>query len=146
MRKAIKYVAARSRTLIERITHRSLAISYLTLYTHREEDFVRLCTFMSELGKPVDVEDGIRFVLKSPIKTRSGPLKRVRIRKPDPYLAHVGAGDFTVGDYTDFRDAELAQNPGNIRMIQRDGYQMMEFHDASFDVFAYVPSISGRPY
>jgi hypothetical protein len=98
------------------------------------------------MGKAEDVEDGVRFILKKPIMTRSGPLKRVRLRRPDPYRAHVGAGDFTVGDYTDFRDAELAQKPGNIRMIQRDGYQLMEFHDPDFDVFAYVPSISGRPY
>lgn len=146
MRRAIRYVAARSRTLIKRIAGRSLKISYLTLYTHRPQEYERLYAFMSELGKPEEVLDGTKFTLKVPLRTGAGPLKRVRIRRPDPYRAHVGAADFDVGDYTDFRDAEMEQNQGDIRLIQREGYEIMEFHHPDFDIFAYVPSISSRLY
>ncbi len=146
MLRAIKYVATRGRTLIQRITGRDLRISYLTLYTHRPGEYERLCGYMAELGKAEPVPHGTRFILKKPIRTRAGPLKRVRIRERDPHRAHMGSADFDVGDYTDFRDAERKQNPDYINMIGRDGYELMEFNHPDFDVFAYVPSISGRPY
>jgi hypothetical protein len=143
--RAIDYVARETSTLIERTIGRELPITYLTIFAHREEEYERLIGFATELGKSEETKNGLRFNLYKPIRTRAGMLKRIRIRKPDPYRTQVGCADYDVGDYTDFRDKYLATRPYNVRLIERDGHSMLEFHDPDFDVFAYVFSVSDRP-
>ena len=143
--RAIQYVARETSRLMQRTIGRELPITYLTIFAHRHEEYERLVAFATELGKPEETNNGLRFNLKEPIRTRSGDLKRLRIRKPDPYRTQVGCADYDVGDYTDFRDKHLAKHPYNVRLIERPGYSMLEFHDPDFDVFAYVMSISDRP-
>lgn len=143
--RAIAYTAHQTSTLIERTIGRKLPITYLTIFAHRPEEYEKLIAFAGELGKPEETNNGLRFNLKTPIRTRAGMLKRIRIRKPDPYRTQVGCADYDVGDYTDFRDKYLATRPDNVRLIERPGYSMLEFHDPDFDVFAYVFSVSDRP-
>lgn len=143
--RAIRYVARESSRLIQQTTGRKLQVTYLTIFAHRVEEYERLIAFATELGKPEETNNGLRFNLKEPIRTRSGDLKKLRIRKPDPYRTQVGCADYDVGDYTEFRDKYLASRPDNVRLIERPGYSMLEFHDPDFDVFAYVFSVSDRP-
>lgn len=143
--RAIDYTAHKTSRLIERTIGRKLPITYLTIFAHRQDEYDRLISFANELGKPEETKHGLRFHLYDPIRTRAGYLKKLRIRKPDPYRTQVGCADFDVGDYTDFRDKYLLKRPYNVRLIERNGHSMLEFHDPSFDVFAYVFSVSDRP-
>lgn len=143
--RAIRYVANETSRLIERTIGRELPITYLTIFAHRQEEYERLITFATELGKPEETKNGLRFNLTEPIRTRSGSLKKLRIRKPDPYRTQVGCADYDVGDYTDFRDKQLEKHPYNVRLVERQGHSMLEFHNPDFDVFAYVFSVSDRP-
>lgn len=143
--RAIDYVAMKTSSLLKHVIGRELPITYLTIFAHRPEEYERLIKFASELGKPEETKNGLRFNLKEPIRTRAGYLKKIRIRKPDPYRTQVGCADFDVGDYTEFRDKYLLKRPDNVRLIERKGHSLLEFHDPNYDVFAYVFSVSDRP-
>lgn len=143
--RAIDYTAHKTSKLIERTIGKKLPITYLTIFAHRPKEYEKLIEFATELGKPEETKNGLRFNLYKPIRTRAGYLKRLRIRKPDPYRTQVGTADYDVGDYTDFRDKHLEKHPDNVRLIERQGHSMLEFHDPGFDVFAYVFSVSDRP-
>ena len=67
-------------------------------------------------------------------------IRYVRIRKPDPYRMQVGCCDLEMDDYFQFKKTYLEPNEEQLRVIERPRYEMIEFHDPDFDIFAYVVS------
>lgn len=137
---AVTYVAQQSNKLCEKITSKSLPVTYLTICAHYPDEYEQLVKVASTLGEVVEANNGIAIMPKEPIKTASQTISKLRIRKPDPYRTQVGCNDFDAGDYQEFKEKYLVANPNNLRVIQRPEYEMIEFYDPDFDVFSYVVS------
>jgi len=71
-----------------------------------------------------------------PIKTVSGNLKLLKIRKPDSTKPELGDADFTVGNYSEFKKKHLSKT-GFKLIPKREDFEMIELVDSKFDVRAY---------
>jgi hypothetical protein len=136
---AVDYVAERALLLSQKAIGQELPISYLTIFAHYETEYDELVGMVRELGELSEANNGVKVLLNEKIANRGQSIGQLRIRRPDPYRTQVGHCDFSVQNYTDFRQTNLANNK-NLRLIERPDYEMIEFFDPDFDVFAYVVS------
>ena len=70
-----------------------------------------------------------------PLKTISGNLRLVKIRRPDLKRKERGDADFTVADYPSFKKTYLGKSGFGI--IKRPNMEMIELSDSAFNVLAY---------
>lgn len=136
---AVRYVAEQTSALAEKITGKAFPIKSLTIFAHSQEEYELLAKIQAEMGKPYNFNNGPRVELYNPIVVGSNSITHLRIRKPDPERPHVGCNDFET-NYDAFKREYLIRYPGNLRLIKRPEYEMIEFSDPEFDVLAYVVS------
>ncbi len=144
LREAIAYVADASSQLCKKVTGEVLPITSLTVFSHYPAEFDFLKSLLPTLGTLVGGIFGPRIVLNEPIVAGPHTITHLRIREPDPYRAHVGSNDYDIPDYTAFKETYLAAHPENLRIIPREGYELLEFFDPDFDVLGYVLSDPAR--
>jgi hypothetical protein len=137
--RAAKYVASQNTKLCKKVIGKSLPITSLTIFSHYEDEYKRLEAIVLKFGKPYRGYNGVLVILNKPLKAGRHAITHLRIRKPDPYRMQVGCSDFVVKDYQGFK-ARFSKHLQNLRLIQRDEYEMIEFFDPDFDVLAYVVS------
>jgi hypothetical protein len=140
LRRAIDYVTTQTTSLCRKITNKEYPISYLTIFSHSDEEFSNLRQVVEPLGQIVDANNGYAVKLKNPIQLANGELGKIRIRKPDSERPQVGCNDFAIPDYALFKKTELLNHPNNLRLIKRSEYEMIEFFDPEYDILAYVVS------
>jgi hypothetical protein len=88
-----------------------------------------------KIGKLIkDTPTGPLFNI-TPLDTKAGKLKLVKIRLPDETRLERGDADFTVRDYSAFKKDCLTK-PG-FKLISRDSSEMIELMDPNFNVRAY---------
>ena len=139
--KITQVIVEKVESLAKRTIGHELPISYLTIFSHTQHEYNRFVEWTSELGTKSEANNGVRFSLKNPIKTIGGEITQIRIRKPDPYRSQIGCADLQVDNYTLFKSEELPKHTDNLRLIERHGYEMLEFFDLySNNVLAYVVS------
>ena len=138
---AIQYIAKKTRELNLSITGNEYPISSLTVFSHYADEFENLKKILVSLGEQFAENNGPFVKLRKPIIIEGGQtIDKVRIRKPDQERPQVGCNDFTVPDYEEFKQIQLANHPDRLHLIERLEYDMIEFHDPEFDVLAYVLS------
>lgn len=137
---AVHYVATKTTELIERVIRQKLPISSLTVFTHSQGEYGDLIKILNAIGSFYNENNGPRVVLYNPIKVGDNTITHLRIRKPDPERPQVGCNDFDVEDYNAFKEEHLSKYPNNLRLVEREDYEMIEFFDPEFDVLAYVVS------
>ena len=135
---AVQYVALKTTELGKSIVGVEYTIGYLTIFTHYPDEFNELREIAAALGEIKDANNGFMISLEAPIQLPNNELTKLRIRKPDPYRAHVGCNDFVIPQYEAFKNEFLGAKPSNLRLIERPDYEMIEFFDPDFDVLAYV--------
>ena len=140
LREAVDYVAKQTTLLCKKITGNEYPIRYLTIFSHYAEEFSDLRQIVESLGQIVDANNGYAVKLKNPIQLANGELEKIRIRKPDRERPQVGCNDFAIPDYELFKKTQLLNHPNNLRLIERPGYEMIEFFDPEFDILAYAVS------
>jgi len=140
LREAVIYVAKETSELAKKIIGKYLPIKSLTIFTHYPDEFEKLSEIAKTNGNFFNENNGPRVALKKPIIVGANTITHLRIRKPDPYRMQVGCNDFEVLNYNDFKNEYLSKYSNNLRMIERKDYEMIEFFDPDFDVFAYVVS------
>lgn len=140
LRKVVIYVAQKTSEMTSKIIGKTLPISSLTIFTHYTDEFEKLSEIAKTIGDFFNENNGPRVVLLEPIKVGENTITHLRIRKPDPYRMQVGCNDFNVLDYEIFKGENLSKYPNNLRLIKREGYEMIEFFHPDFDVLAYVVS------
>lgn len=114
----------------------SAPINYACIFAQSEKEYQELEKEIQKLGKVVkETKMGNVYLLSEPIQTVAGPLKIVKIRKPDPTRPEKGDADFTVADYPVFKKKYLGQ-PG-FKLIERPEMEMIELMDPKFNVRAY---------
>lgn len=137
---AIIYIATQTTSLCKKITGKTYPIGSLTVFSHGQEEFEKLKEILFTLGE-LDHENNGPFVkLHEPIQIGKDRIELLRIRRPDPDRPQVGCNDFEAPSYEEFKEEFLAKNPGNLRLVVRPEYEMIEFFDPDFDVLAYVVS------
>lgn len=139
--KKVQIIAEKVENLVSKTTGYNLPITYLTIFSHTQQEYKNLLDLCSKLGIKSEANNGFKFLLKEPIQTIGGFIKNIRIREPDPYRSQIGCADVQVQDYTKFKLQEITKHPENLRIIKRPDYEMIEYFDLNTnDVLAYVMS------
>lgn len=115
-------------------------IDYVAICSRDEDEFTGLRRTTQSFGKEVDTgtaKTGHTFLLDKPIITTVGPLRLVKIRKPDPTRPQRGAPDFKVKNYKQFKDKYL-RSSGNFTLMLRKDYEMVEIKGVN--VLVYIPN------
>ncbi|OGY18280.1 MAG: hypothetical protein A3F04_00200 [Candidatus Chisholmbacteria bacterium RIFCSPHIGHO2_12_FULL_49_9] len=110
-------------------------VNYACIFAQSQEEFDDLLTTARNLGKVIkETPTGPLFRIE-PLRTVSGPLRLLKVRKPDVTRIERGDADFTVSDYPSFKKSVL-KKPG-FTLIEREEFEMIELMDPGFDVRAY---------
>lgn len=136
----VQYVAEQVKNLTLQATGNRYPLSYLTLFSHYPQEHQFLLTLIDGLGDVQAANNGLRVALTTPIEAGEQTIAQLRIRQPDPYRTQVGCADLAVGNYAVFKEQYFNAEHPNMRLIERPDYEMIEFFDPDFDVFAYVVS------
>jgi hypothetical protein len=136
---AVKHVTSETTKMAQKIVGKTFLIKSLTVFAHSQSEFKLLCEILAKIGKSYNYNNGPRVELYEPIEVGENRITHLRIRKPDPERPQVGCNDFET-DYEAFKREHLSKHPNNLRLIKRPEYEMIEFHDPSFDVLAYMVS------
>ncbi len=120
------------------VTHTSekkAPVNYACVFTHSTSEYEEMIKVASQLG-PIAEETptGPLFQI-TPLSTKAGTLRLLKIRRPDPKRPERGDADFTVADYDSFKKTYL-EKPG-FSLIKRPNMEMIELIDPSYDVIAY---------
>ncbi len=137
---ALSYVVIQTSELCRNIIATRLPTTSATVFTHYPNEYGHLINILRELGTQQGEVNGFRVILHESLTVGDNSITHLRVRPPDPYRMQVGCNDFTVDDYEKFKTEHLEAHPHNLRLIQRQDYEMIEFFDPDYDVFAYVLS------
>ena len=138
--KIINYIVNRSTELKNRFTDASTApVEFVCIFCQNEEEYEKFTSLIQSLGKIIqNTPSGFTYLLDKPIKTISGPLRLIKIRKPDAQRRERGDADFNT-DYKNFK--ERYQGNHKFELIKRDAFEMLRLSDPEFDVMACFSSI-----
>jgi len=128
----------------ENTDEKDLLIDYIGIFSKDDNEFIDLDRLVSTLGKPGDktaTQSGSTYLLDEPLNTPAGPLKVLKVRKPDPTRPQRGAPDFQVKDYPTFKEKYFSKGQNhNFSLMVRKEYEMLELKGV--DVLVYFPSKS----
>jgi hypothetical protein len=137
----VDYIANTSIKLKDKyVEETDLPIDFLTIFSHNDIEFAQLNAISMTLGCKILDNNGPIFLLKDPILIPTGNLKILRIRKPDKERPQTGCDDFKVPDYHIFKKKYIPSRKNNLRVIEREEYEMIEIDDQDYDVLVYFPS------
>ena len=132
----IREIVADARRLnATHISQPDAPVNYACVFAQSPDEYDKLVAAAAKLGAVVhDTATGPVFQI-APLSTNAGPLRLLKIRRPDPKRPQRGDADFTVFDYDGFKKTNLGK-PG-FSLIQREQMEMLELEDPAFDVLAY---------
>jgi len=138
--KIINYIVNRSTELKNKFTNAStVPVEFACIFCQNEKEYEEFTDSIKTLGKIVQkTSSGFTYLLDEPIKTISGPLRLVKIRKPDTQRPERGDADFNT-EYKNFK--KKYQGNHKFELIKRDIFEMLRLSDPSFDVMACFSSI-----
>lgn len=114
-------------------------MEFVCIFCHNEEEYREFTLEAETLGRIVETTpSGYTYLLDKPIATVAGPLRLVKIRKPDPKLTKRGDADFNT-DYEDFKK-RYGSDP-KFELVKRPTFEMLRLSDPDFDVMTCFSSI-----
>lgn len=128
-------IVARATALKDLHTSAEASVSYSAVFTQSDDEFEALSEDAALWGSLVQVTKTGPVFVGPEIPTIAGPLRIIKIRKPDPTRPERGDADFAVADYPSFKARHL-DSPG-FTLIERDEFEMLELMDEAFNVRAY---------
>ncbi len=136
----IKYIVSRSTELKNKYTYvTSVPVEFSCIFCQDEEDYKQFTKSIETLGDVVErTQSGFTYLLDKPIETGAGPLRLIKIRKPDPKRLERGDADFNT-DYKSFK--EVYGGDPKFEFIKRETFEMLRLSDPEFDVMACFSSI-----
>ena len=136
----VNYVVNRSIKLKNKYTKETtIPIEFACIFSQDDKEYQEFSETIKKLGKVVqNTPTGYTFKLNSPIKTKAGMLKLVKIRKPDPLRKERGDVDFNT-NYSKFKIKY--QNKPQFELIDRDNFEMLRLSDPKFDTMVCFSSI-----
>jgi len=137
----VNYIINQGINAIQRFTsEKDFFIDYVAIFSKDEKEYKNLERIVEEIGIQVQTgtaKTGKTIKLNKPIKTESGILEYIKIRKPDDTRPQRGAPDFQIQNYNKFKEKYLGSN-GNFTLMPRKSYEMIEIKGV--DVLVYIPS------
>jgi hypothetical protein len=132
----VKEIVKKANNLKNKHTsEKNAPVNYACIFTQKEEQYNNLIMIAKEIGNIIkETPTGPLFHIQ-PMKTVSGNLKLLKIRKPDPTRPEIGDADFTVENYNKFKNKCLSKV--GFKLIPREGFEMIELVDPKFNVRAY---------
>lgn len=99
--KIVTNIVNRSTELKNKFTDElSAPVEFVCIFCHNEKEHTQFTDFIRLLGKTVETTPiGFTYFLLKPIETLSGPLRLVKIRKPDPKRTERGDADFNTYNF-----------------------------------------------
>ncbi len=141
LEKIVNYIVHQAQqAILENTDEKDLPLDYMGIFSKDDAEFVGLERLLMTLGTPGDktaTTTGSTYLLEKPLDTPTGPLKVLKIRKPDPTRPQRGAPDFRVNNYSAFKEKYLSKGH-NFSLMVRKKYEMMELKGV--DVLVYFPS------
>lgn len=128
------------RAIKENTSEKELPLDYMGIFAEDDSEFKEINELLKTLGTPGDktaTASGITYILKKSFITPAGPLKVLKIRKPDLTRTQRGAPDFRINNYLKFKEKYLSSG-GNFSLMIRPKYEMIELK--GIDVLVYFPS------
>lgn len=135
----IEYIVNRSTKLKNKfINTKTVPIEFACIFCQNEEEYKNFTESIQRLGEIVqNTPSGFTYLLQKPIKTVAGPLRLIKVRKPDPRRPERGDADFNT-DYKNFKK-EYQKDP-RFELIKRETFEMLRLSDPNFDVMACFSS------
>lgn len=117
-------------------------IDFIDIFPTSEEHRINLDNEACNLGKLIDsTEKGNFYLLDSPIKTKWGDLKFIKIRFYDESRLHYEAApDFALESWEKLK--EIAQNDKRYSFINREKWQAIEFKTENCLVYFLNPLVT----
>ena len=136
----INHIVTRSTELKNKFTYSFGApVEFACIFCHSEEEYREFTHVIQALGKTIEVTpSGPTYLLDEPIVTVAGPLRLVKIRKPDPEIIKRGDADFNT-DYQAFKET-YEGNP-KFELVKCPTFEMLRLSDPQFDAMACFSSI-----
>jgi hypothetical protein len=136
-KKALVYIATRSRELAMLVLGRDMPVDTLTIFSHFPDEYIVVASRIQREGEVSKFSHGKTLYIDADIEVEEQRIIYLGVRKPDPTRPQVGYADFPVLDYCELRD----ENIDNIyvRKIQSGlGQDLLEIWHPNFDVLGYV--------
>ncbi|PID98754.1 hypothetical protein CSA80_04800 [Candidatus Saccharibacteria bacterium] len=112
-----------------------VSVNYACIFAQNKEEFDTFEAALQSSGKVIQKTKSGPVFAVPPFPTAAGPLKIVKIRRPDPSRPERGDADFTLLNYSEFKDAHLG-HPG-WKLIERPDMEMLELAHPRYDVLVY---------
>ncbi len=134
--KLIKDIVSEAQQLKDsRTTEKNANVNYSAIFSHSMDEYEELLEVANKIGRIIeDTPTGPLFII-GPLNTVAGQLKLVKVRKPDEARRERGDADFTVSNYSAFKETYLSKH--GFRLIQRAKFEMIELVDNNYAVLAY---------
>jgi hypothetical protein len=136
----VSYIVNKSFELKNKYTDEKTApVEFACIFCQSDNEYQKLDHFVDELGGVVqETSSGKTYLLNKAIQTKGGPLRLLKVRKPDPIRKERGDADFNTS-YLSFKDKYI-NNP-RFELIKRDSFEMLRLSDPEFDVMSCFSSI-----
>lgn len=141
LEKIVIYLVEQGLATIKRFTdEQNPVIEYAAIFSKDDNEFRNLEQIAETMGTEVNketIETGRTFLLDQPVDTVAGPVSLVKIRKPDDTRPQLGAPDFKIHNYSEFKEKYIRKN-GNFTLMLKKDYEMIEIKGK--DVLVYIPN------
>lgn len=137
--KTVTYIVDRSMELKNKFTDELLApVEFACIFCQNEEEYNKFTNVIEKLGKIVEkTPSGFTYLLDIPLKTIAGPLRLIKIRKPD-FRLERGDADFNT-NYKKFKNRY--QRDPRFELVKYKTFEMLRLSDPKFDVMACFSNI-----
>lgn len=135
LKNIVKDIVAQAEQVKRRIINDPAPVNYACIFSQSDEEYTSFLETTEKIGKVVkDTDTGPVFQIQ-PLETIAGNLQVLKIRKPDSARPERGDADFTLSDYTTFKQEHLKQN--GYKLIHKGGFEMIEYKDPRANVLLY---------
>ena len=136
----IDYIVTHSTELKNKFTDTPAApVEFACIFCQNGEEYKEFTNLIEKMGKIVErTPNGFTYLLDKSLKTTAGPLRLVKIRKPDPHRSERGDADFNTV-YESFK--KKYQSDSRFELVNRETFEYLRLSDPKFDVMACFSNI-----
>ena len=133
----VKKIVSKSNDLKNKYTDETFAkVNYACIFCKDTDEYNCYIELLKKDNNRIieDTYSGPLFRLKG-LDTVAGTLKLLKIRKYDDKHQDLGDADFTVKNYSEFKDKYI--NNSNFKLINGEGYEMLELMEENNNIRTY---------
>jgi len=113
-------------------------VEFACIFCQNEKEYDEFTEEIKKLGKKVEeTPTGFTYLLTNPIQTIAGPLRLVKIRKPD-FRKERGDADFNT-NYEKLKRKHL--NDTKFELVRYETFEMLRLSEPNYDVMTCFSNI-----